>query len=410
MAFILGPDDSAFNYLREVPERFGVLNGVVVVAWARRAGVGLLYTALGDRLRNVDVIVGMANGGTSAEALMMLKVACRRVFVYHKHRLQTFHPKVYMFDDGLNPPDRATLLVGSSNLTGGGLYQNIEGNLALELQPSIQGGDAATYDSVTRAVTDLINSPFCRELVDNESITRLLNDRYISTEAALGRRKGRDNRAAAQRGIHWQQPEAPPPRLPQIVFPELEEIPVVDVQIVHLDPDDVIQQDIHDPQGEFYVRTLTENDVNKLHRRTPGTAEWDIGATARNQNPAFWGWPDEYHEVVRRLPRFEWESPGILRSNLTGEEGLNIGVALWFREQRPSHAAEHRLRINPIRTLRNAIPLNFDVNSLVVVERLPAGRNHTFLIQLLTPLDAGYEDYRLYLRHNRPRHRYGYGP
>ena len=72
MTFILGPGHSAYDFLREVPARLEIRNGSIVVAWARRSGVGLLYSAMGESLRNVDVIVGMANRGTSAEALALL--------------------------------------------------------------------------------------------------------------------------------------------------------------------------------------------------------------------------------------------------------------------------------------------------------------------------------------------------
>ena len=124
MDFILGPDSSASAFIEEVPGRFTVRNGVILTAWARRSGVGLLYRALGDQMRNVDVIVGLAGRATSAEALALLRANARRVFVFHTHHLVTYHPKVYLFDDGDDPPQGAALLVGSSNLTGGGLFRN----------------------------------------------------------------------------------------------------------------------------------------------------------------------------------------------------------------------------------------------------------------------------------------------
>ena len=413
MTFILGPNHSAYDFLRKVAPSFAIRNGHIVVAWARRSGVGLLYSAMGESLRNVDVVVGMANRGTSAEALALLRSLTRRVFVYHKHHLQTFHPKVYLFDDGQSPPSNAALLVGSSNLTGGGLYQNIEGNLALELRPSDEEGHRATYDSVVQEVIGLQASPFCEQLTDDERIRQLLEDRYISTEAMLARKRRKDNREVARRGERRPRPEAPPPPLPRFAPPPLlVTFESVEEEGVGVEPAHTWGQGVvaYDPTEEFYVRTLTANDVNKLHGITPGTAEWDIGVTARNARPAFWGWPDQYASVVRRLSRLEWQVTGSLRSSLTGVEGVNVNISLWFREERSGHAAEHRLRIGPGPVLVSASPSNFDTTSLVVLERLPAGRPHTFLIQLLTSEDAGYVDYLPYLTQDRPRHRYGYGP
>lgn len=303
--------------------------------------------------------------------------------------------------------------MGSSNLTGGGLYQNIEANLAWELRPSEQEGDRATYDSVIREAAGLQASPFCEQLVDDERIRQLLNDRYISTEAMLARKRQRDNSEVARRGERRQRPEVPPPPLPQIALPPLL-VTFVGVDEQGIDVEPTHTQDlvlvVYDPTEEFYVRTLTANDVNKLHGITPGTAEWDIGVTARNARPAFWGWPDRYASIVRKLPRLEWQATGSIRSSLTGDQGVDVDICLWFREERPGHAAEHRLRIGPRETLVNATPNSFDTTSLVVLERLPAGRTHTFLAQLLTSQDAGYQDYLPYLTQDRPRHRYGYGP
>ena len=413
MQFLLGPGQSAYSFLQEVPKRLELLNGTIVVAWARRSGVGLLYSVLGDSLRHVDVVVGMANRGTSAEALALLRSISRRVFVYHKHHLQTFHPKVYFFDDGQSPPSDAVLLVGSSNLTGGGLYQNIEGNLALELRPSDQEGDRTTYDSVVQEVVGLQVSPFCEQLMDDERIRQLLQDRYISTEATLAQKRRRDNSEVARRGVRGQRPEAPPPPLPHFALPPLlVTFGGVDEEGAGIESAHTQDQSLvaFDPTEQFYVRTLTGNDVNKLRGLTPGTAEWDIGVTARNARPAFWGWPDRYANVVRTLPRLEWQVRGSLRSSLTGDEGVDVGISLWFREERPGHAAEHRLRIGPGPTLVSATPNSFDTTSLVVLERLPVGRTHTFFVQLLTRQDAGHDDYLPYLTQNRPRHRYGYGP
>ena len=70
MPFIVGPGSSAYGYLQTTSERFGILNGVIVVAWARRSGVGLLHTALGQSLRNVDVVVGMANRGSYVPSIV----------------------------------------------------------------------------------------------------------------------------------------------------------------------------------------------------------------------------------------------------------------------------------------------------------------------------------------------------
>ena len=214
MAFILGPGKPALGFLCDIPNQFEPQNGFIVVAWARQSGVGLLQSALKEYLHNTDILVGMANRGTSAEALSYLSTLTRRVYVYHTHHLQTFHPKFYLFDSGESPPSDATLLVGSSNLTGGGLYQNIEGNFILKLKPADCMSDCVIYKSVIDEIVGLIDSPFCEQLTSEEMIQDLLLDGYLSTESDLNRNRQAGESLPVRRGHLFRTPSLPPPQLP----------------------------------------------------------------------------------------------------------------------------------------------------------------------------------------------------
>jgi HKD family nuclease len=52
------------------------------------------------------------------------------VYLY-RDRQRTFHPKVYLFDN--EKKETALLIVGSSNWTDGGLHNNVEANLIVDL-------------------------------------------------------------------------------------------------------------------------------------------------------------------------------------------------------------------------------------------------------------------------------------
>ena len=156
----------------------------------------------------------------------------------------------------------------------------------------------------------------------------------------------------------------------------------------------------------FFVRTLTPNDVEKLLGNTPGTFETDLGETARDGYPTFWGWPDNYEQVIRRKPggRLEWKARARLFSSQR-PQGVPITAMLWYREEREGHAAEHRLGLQPIGRVRAAVPVGFNTESLMVVERADDG----FVIRFLTAGEPGYDDFAKYLTEDRPQHRYGYG-
>jgi len=410
MRFLLGPNESPFEHLSNVESRLEVRGGWIVVAWARLVGVNLLAHAMPRALPHTKCVVGMAGRGTTAEALDLLRTSCGELYLYHKHHRQTFHPKIYLFHDGVQPPNYAELLIGSSNLTGGGLFQNIEGNLALSLRPAAEAEHRILLDQLHSGIVGLIESGFAERIESKERIKELLADGYISTEADLRKLAAGDSRGAARRGARRSRPESPPPPLPGIRFLPVgafvADSPTGDDCRGHPEPSGANSDT--DVSEEFFVRTLTENDINKLKGNTPGTCEWDLGETARNERPGFWGWPEEYSEITRVKPRLEWATTGLIQSGAS--KVSTVDVVLWYREERDGHAAEHRLRIGPLSLLREHFPHDFDSDSIVVIERLPTSSKHRFLIQFLTNSDAEFPDYARYLASDRPRHRHGYGP
>lgn len=394
MTLRLGPRSSAIEYLRAAPKRLKIENGCIIVAWARTNGFGLLFDALGAHLKKINVVVGMAGAATSAEALAHLLRACKAVHVFHKHHLQTFHPKIYCLDSGGVPPDQATLLVGSSNMTGGGLFSNFEANLVADLNPRSSSRDRETFESVVEAYNELVGAPYCERIGSDLRIQELLKDGYLSTETRLRRRTREDARGAARQGKLRNLPEAPPPHLPSVVLPPLEvefAEPAGRADLKSSEGDarasGAAESEPEPPaasflaDGRFYVRTLTANDVRKLNGEQVGTFEPDLGETARDTLPGFWGWPDRFVDVTRKDTRREWAANAEIRSARTGANGVIVEIMQWYRPARPSgpsagikgHAAEHRIRLGPISKVREAVPEGFNTDALMVIERRPEG-------------------------------------
>jgi len=435
MPLILGPDRPAFEFLKGIRSHFEILRGRIIVAWARTGGVGLLLKALGTDVQRVQLVVGMAGAATSAEALAHLRASCERVYLFHKHPRQTFHPKVYYFDSGEDPPERSALLVGSSNLTGGGLFSNFEASITANLSPASVNDHRETHDSVTVAFDELVASKFCEEISTDERIRQLLADRYLSTEAKLRKRSSEDAKQAPKHGRRRAKPESPPPPLPPFALPELATTfaepgssstpkapPPSSAAAAHpLTPGPAPIEAHTIPfvaDGRFFVRTLTGNDVNKILDAQTGTFEPDLTVSARNELPEFWGWPDRFVQVTRRESRHEWATAAVIHSTKTGPTGIDVEFMQWFRPYRPanqalkqkSHAAEHRFRIGPISKVREAVPDGFDEDGLVVIERLPEGAARDFRVMLIASIDPEYPDFSSYLNRKKPRHSYGYGP
>lgn len=116
----------------------------IVSAFAKNAGVARIAPALtkasAQKGNSVVAYLGIDHDGTSREAVALLQTICTDVFIIHSTRMDvTFHPKVYFFEGSKH----AAALVGSSNLTAGGLYTNLEAGIFFdELAPS----DSITKD------------------------------------------------------------------------------------------------------------------------------------------------------------------------------------------------------------------------------------------------------------------------
>jgi hypothetical protein len=107
----------------------------LAVAWARRAGVQPILEAMQqfrDSGGRIEAVVGIDLKGTSIQGLRLLQQVAHTVTIFQNanRRLRpTYHPKLFVFSG----PKVAEVILGSSNLTQGGLFVNYEQNLLLRL-------------------------------------------------------------------------------------------------------------------------------------------------------------------------------------------------------------------------------------------------------------------------------------
>jgi HKD family nuclease len=78
--------------------------------------------------KKITLVVGVDQQGTSKEALEELKNLNVDSYIFYQSESPIFHPKIYLFEGN----QQTKLIVGSSNLTGTGLFVNVEGSLLVE--------------------------------------------------------------------------------------------------------------------------------------------------------------------------------------------------------------------------------------------------------------------------------------
>lgn len=134
------------NHLDEVCEVLSLDQAelvIVSVAFVRSSGVGPLSDALEGVSTKTKVFAGVRNGITSAQAIKALLDLGLEVWLVDTGSAQLlYHPKLYYAHSGT----AARVLIGSANLTSGGLNSNIEASVYMALDRTLADDEAVVAD------------------------------------------------------------------------------------------------------------------------------------------------------------------------------------------------------------------------------------------------------------------------
>ena len=133
--------DAVGNYLIQYLNRQDFHSFTGISAFASEAGIfglsGHIQTAKGI-FKNLSLIVGVDQEGTSKEALEEILYLNINSYIFYQNEAPIFHPKIYLFEGD----KEIKLIVGSSNLTGKGLFTNVESSLLIEFDITDTEGTA----------------------------------------------------------------------------------------------------------------------------------------------------------------------------------------------------------------------------------------------------------------------------
>jgi len=122
-------------------------------AFMTEAGLSVLEDALTPVAAQATIFAGIRNGITTAQGLeKALSLGCKVMAVDTGSRRRIFHPKLYFSRNAAE----ACLIIGSANLTLGGLNSNIEASLCQTLALS-STDEAALADQVSQKFTKMIS-------------------------------------------------------------------------------------------------------------------------------------------------------------------------------------------------------------------------------------------------------------
>lgn len=253
-----------------------------IIAFLKEVGVAAIEPAARDfsaRGGTLQFIIGIDLQGTSFQGLQRLLQLTPEVWVFNVPGSSTFHPKYYLFER----QHHATVIIGSSNLTQGGLFRNFEVNLGVELNLRNRE-DRVSYGDLVAIWNQYFQLPTGNlRRLDQGLLTQLLQRGYLFDETVpqpgVTQAGARGGGTTTGTGLFPRLPVPGAPRLPARIRPTAAPVttPLPTVS---------------------FLETVEHIDVSQAGGRSP-----DIFVPLRsiNVNPGFWQWPQAY-QLSKRGP------------------------------------------------------------------------------------------------------------
>ena len=333
------------------------------VAFVKQTGTRHIVQEISDfaQTSHIEIIAGIDHQGTSAEGLRDLLDAAKpngRIVVFHNRLPFTFHPKLYLFKSSV----AAELLIGSGNLTEGGLFTNYEATLRVALNLS-DPEQAAILQSVEQVLDTWANtSSGTAHILDDSLLERLIALGLVPLEALIVQNT-KDATGSPKSEAEYIDPEKSTgqetesdssdspfiaraePRAP--AFPRAtasQEKSQVRTKRPMTRQEHDIEPLILGVTG--FVMTLQRTDVG-IGQTTAGTSrrspEIFIPLSARDAEPDFWDWPHSFESDPRRPDKFDRFG---VRMYL-GAEIVNVNMMTWPDKH------DFRLRSEALRSAGN---------------------------------------------------------
>lgn len=155
------------------------------VAYVCEGGVELIENLLKPFNKKIELFVGIRNGVTSAQALKrLIKNKVKLTLVDTASTSTIFHPKIFLtYSDKI-----AKIIIGSANLTTGGLIRNIEASTLIELDLANKDDKAYLNDLINNFKTLERNHPKnIFQITKVAQINKLLDEGRLSDEYKIVR-------------------------------------------------------------------------------------------------------------------------------------------------------------------------------------------------------------------------------
>jgi len=208
------------DHLTPACEVFGLADlqsATISTAFMTESGLSLLQAVLEPIADRARIFVGIRNGVTTVQSIQTaLDIGCETYMVDTGTRQRIFHPKLYYARSAA----RAKLLLGSANLTIGGLRTNIEASVLQEFDQAVDAAFLTDLeDKLDAMIADypehVIRAVDADQLADLQRAGRLIDERKARPPEPAGSSADRALDTVPKMNLHTAplrvaRPAAPP--------------------------------------------------------------------------------------------------------------------------------------------------------------------------------------------------------
>lgn len=341
------------------------------IAFVKHSGVRHICQPLTAFSYNasVKISVGIDHGGTSMEGLRTLLESIGNrgeIWIYHNENYSTFHPKIYLFKND----SHAEILVGSGNLTEGGLFTNYEASLAVSLDLTLEEHRnlLQQIESIFDTWSDQAQGTAQR--LTPELLNQLVISGYVPTEA-----QARATQEATRRSQEATNQVTRAPLFANVRVPRAPVVPTDNPdEPEDLDAEDFeveIPEPVAAPRGNFrgFVMTLQKTDVGR-GQTTAGTSarspEIFIPLSARDYDSEFWGYPDDFTPDISKPGKMDRRG---VRMRV-GVNTVDVNMMTWPAKH------DFRLRSEAVRSAGN-------VGDILKIERTDGQGGFAYYVEII---------------------------
>lgn len=395
--FIVQPDDNfrLGNFLVQSLDNPRWTEFRAAIAFVKRSGTKHIVSRLAafSKRASVGISVGIDSGGTSAEGLEDLLGAVfphGKLRVFHNANSSTFHPKVYLFKNKV----AADIVVGSGNLTEGGLYTNYEVGVRFSLD-RLNATHQALLASIELALDRwaLVTPQKCYEL-NATLLKKLVDSGRVPNEAWT---KGTDEGDSGSKAAGTRRDDSlfkafHVPSAPKLAGHPRRRRPAKSATTARA------ATSVSMTSGHTFLMVLQKTDV--------GFGQTNVGAAKRSPeifipmravdaNPSFWDWPEAYildsewskkyakkisdlkktRRSKRPLAKMDREN---VRIKIAGI-GKPVRATIWYNPFK----VDIRIRDKTLRGAGN-------VGDIMVLKKVGAGLKCDYLFAIVAPGDAKF--------------------